>query len=190
MVLFREWSSRCFLDLPLVPIIPIIVASKSFCWYLMVLFREWSCWWFLDIILIHIFIGSEILAFSKVETAKGVVDAWTWCFGYALFRSVFGFRWCWVLVRVSEFCYKYNQPDLIRVRIRRFHCAKWDHFTFSSWFYWWLILQFNVVFPRVSEEMIFKKINLNTMFCAFLSLQYWTPCLPALLRLFESSVGI
>ena len=68
MVLFREWSSRCFLDLLLVPI---TVASKSFCWYLMVLFREWSCWWFLDIILIHIFIGSEILAFSKVETAKG-----------------------------------------------------------------------------------------------------------------------
>ena len=29
-------------------------------------------------------------------------------------------------------------------------------------------------------------MNWNPMFCAFLSVQYWTPCLPALLRLFES----
>ena len=41
-------------------------------------------------------------------------------------------------------------------------------------------------FPRVSEEMIFENMNWNPMFCAFLSVQYWTPCLPALLRLFES----
>ena len=67
MVLFREWSSRCFLDLLLVPI---TVASKSFCWYLIVLFREWSCWWFLDILLIHIIVASEILVFPKLKLRK------------------------------------------------------------------------------------------------------------------------
>ena len=104
MVLFREWSSRCFLDLLLVPI---IVASKSFCWYLMVLFREWSCWWFLDIIASYIYWFRNLGVLQSWNCERWVY-AWTWCFWYAFFRSVFGFRWWWILVRVSDFRCKYN----------------------------------------------------------------------------------
>ena len=102
-----------------------------------------------------------------------------------IFGSVFSFHWWWVLVRVSDFSCKINTPCLMRVRSRRFHCAVWDPFTICSWFYWWLILEFNDVFPRVSEEMIFEKYELKPYVLCF-SLQYWTPCLSSLLGLFGS----
>ena len=164
-------------------------------------FRDWSFRWFLDIFLIPIQKSSgwslskveltitkllqKSWRFFTVRTAKGVVDAWTWCFGYALFRSVFCLGWWCFLVRVSDFSCKTNTPGLMRVRSRRFHCAVCDPFTICSWFYWWLILEFNDVFPRVSEEMIFNKYELKPYVLCF-SLQYWTPCLSSLLGLFGS----
>ena len=147
---FRDWSSRWFFDICLIPIRKSSRSSLSKVEPTITKLLQKSC------------------RFFKVRTAKGVVNAWTCCFGYAFFRSVSGFRWWWVLVRVSEFCCKYNKPDFLRVRSRRFHSAVWVHFTFSSWFYWCLILQFNDVFPRVSEEMIFRKYKLKRYFCAFL----------------------
>ena len=127
MVLFREWSSRCFLDLLLVPI---TVASKSFCWYLIVLFREWSCWWFLDILLIHIIVASEILVFPKLKLRK--VCLWlNLVFLVCVSRIVFGLRWWCFLFRVYDFWCKPNTPDLSGMRNRKFSLC-----LLISFFFW------------------------------------------------------
>ena len=113
-------------------------------------------------------VASEILAFSGFELRK------VWLM---LEHGVLGMHCFWVFsVSVDDefwseflnFVAKNKQPDLIRVRNRRVQCAVWGHFTFSSWYYWWLILQFMMFFSVFLKKSFLKNINWNAMFCAFL----------------------